>query len=145
MYESLYKWSFQLSVMFKMKQQLLLSVQGPHWTDWTPQASNTGLGIGSSLKQMISCAAGVVAHVALTKYGWVKTLQSNLCSTLEWEAGLLNWCECELWHNALTPIQQSLYSIHCWMDQVTVQVQLYERVVTEHSVTSPADDSKFQT
>lgn len=70
--------------------------------DWTPQASDRGLGIGSSLKQIISCAGGVAAHVVLTKYGWVKTPQSDLCSALEWKAGFLNWCESGPWHNTLT-------------------------------------------
>lgn len=43
----------------------------------------------------------MVAHVALTKYGRVKTAQSELCSGLEWKAGFLNWCESGPWHNAL--------------------------------------------
>lgn len=88
-----------------------MALDTPQWSDWTPQASDAGLGIGSSLKQMISCAGVVAAHVVLTKYGWVKTLQPNLCSTLEWKAGFLNWCESGPWHNTLTAIQLSFYSI----------------------------------
>lgn len=59
---------------------------------------------------MISCTGGVAAHVVLTKYGWRKIPQSDLCSTLEWKAGFLNWCESGPWHNSLTLIQDSFYS-----------------------------------
>lgn len=103
-------------------------------SDWTPQASHTGLGIGSSLKQIISCAGGVAAHVVLTKYGWVKTLQSDLRSTLEWKAAFLNWCESGPWHNTLTPIQQGFYSGGWLLKVFSLQIQLNDTLITGYTV-----------